>query len=118
MNSSNLDVSGQYQNSTQNYFELRTASVERTKKRLDKYRKKSENKEIIFDQSATAKLALDMADTEKYLQKVTEQKQRKKTGRDKKDEKTGIGGRVRKNESFSEIFKKKTFSRFSEICRF
>jgi len=81
-------------------FELRAVAVERTKKRLDKYRKNSESKEKTHDEYKNAQLARDIADTSKYLVKVTEQKQRKKTGRDKKDDKTGVGG-LSKSESMS-----------------
>lgn len=81
-------------------FELRAVAVERTKKRLDKYRKNSESKEATHDEYKNAQLARDIADTSKYLVKVTEQKQRKKTGRDKKDDKTGVGG-LSKSESMS-----------------
>lgn len=73
-------------------FELRSAAVDRSNKRLDKYRKNHEEKEKTFEDFNTAKLTRDIVDTKKYLAKVSEQKQRKKSGRDKKDDKPGVGG--------------------------
>lgn len=73
-------------------FEMRQVTVDRTKKRLDKYRKTSESRAKSHLECQNAHLARDIADTNKYLSKVTEQKQRKKSGRDKKDEKPGVDG--------------------------
>jgi len=73
-------------------FELRQATVERTNKRLEKYRKNSENKHERHEECRNDQLERDLKETEKYLLKVSEQKQRKKSTREKKDEKLGPGG--------------------------
>lgn len=75
-------------------FEMREAAVDRTKKRLEKYRRTAEKKEIDYDAFLDEKLRNDMRETSKYLAKVNESKMRKNKGKEsnKKDLPTGVGG--------------------------
>jgi len=75
-------------------FELRDAVIDRTKKRLEKYRRTAEKKEIDYDAFLDEKLRNDMRETHKYLAKVNESKMRKNKSKDanKKDLPTGPGG--------------------------
>jgi len=56
-------------------FELRDAAIDRAKKRLEKYRRTAEKKEIDYDAYVDEKLRNDMRETNKYLGKG----QRRKT---------------------------------------
>jgi len=74
-------------------FELRDAAIDRTKKRLEKYRRTAEKKEIDYDAYLDEKLRNDMRETHKYLAKVNESKMRKNKSKEgKKDLPTGPGG--------------------------
>lgn len=75
-------------------FELRDAAIDRAKKRLEKYKRTAEKKEIDYDAYLDAKLRTDMRETNKYLAKVNESKMRKNKSKDgnKKDLPTGPGG--------------------------
>jgi len=75
-------------------FELRDAAIDRAKKRLEKYRRTAEKKEIDYDAYVDEKLRNDMRETNKYLAKVNESKMRKNKSKDgnKKDMPTGPGG--------------------------
>ena len=61
-------------------------------RKTEKYRKNSENKHERHEECRKAQLEKDLKETEKYLLKVSEQKQRKKSSREKKDDKLGPGG--------------------------
>merc|ERR1711970_181883 len=75
-------------------FELRDAAIDRAKKRLEKYRRTAEKKEIDYDAYLDEKLRNDMRETWEYLAKVNESKMRKNKSKDsnKKDLPTGPGG--------------------------
>jgi hypothetical protein len=75
-------------------FELRDAAIDRAKKRLEKYKRTAEKKEIDYDAYLDVKLRNDMRETHKYLAKVNESKMRKNKSKDgnKKDLPTGPGG--------------------------
>lgn len=70
-------------------FEMRESAIERTKSRLDKYRKTAEKKTIDENAFLEAKLRQDMQETQKYLAKVNDNKS-VKSKRDKKSE-PGVG---------------------------
>lgn len=73
-------------------FELREAVLERTKKRLDRYRQTADTKKNDHEAQIEAKLLLDMQETQKYLAKVNESKIRKHKTKDSKKDIQGVGG--------------------------
>lgn len=85
----NIQHAGQSISTT---FELREVALERTKKRLEKYRKTAERKEIDHEAFLDAKLLRDFKETKKYLAKVNDSKIRKNKSKDAKKEPPGVGG--------------------------
>jgi len=85
----NIQHAGQSISTT---FELREVALERTKKRLEKYRKTAERKEIDHEAFLDAKLLRDFKETKKYLAKVNDSKIRKNKSKDGKKEPPGVGG--------------------------